>query len=94
MRLDPIEKSALENAIRDVDGEVFLFGSRVDEKSKGGDIDVLIFSSQSPLRLSQKVSVEFFKMCEEKIDVVVMDPRRLTEEQRAFLQVINKKKIK
>ena len=94
MRLDPQEKAALENAIRNVDGEVFLFGSRVEDDKKGGDIDILIFSPQNPFKLSQKVSVDFFKLCEEKIDVVVMNPVNLNEEQRAFLKVLNKKKIK
>ena len=94
MRLDPQEKAALENAIRNVDGEVFLFGSRVEDDKKGGDIDILIFSPQNPFKLSQKVSVDFFKLCEEKIDVVVMNPVNLNEEQRAFLKVIHKKKIK
>jgi predicted nucleotidyltransferase len=93
MRLDHVEKAALEKAIANVDGEVYLFGSRVDDKKKGGDIDILIFSAENPFRLSQEVSVEFFMECEEKIDVIVMNPKKLTKEQQAFLKVIKMERI-
>jgi hypothetical protein len=43
MRLDPIEKEALDHALQNIKGEVFLFGSRVNHSKKGGDIDLLIF---------------------------------------------------
>lgn len=94
MRLDDEEKKALEHAIEDIDDEVYLFGSRLDDHAKGGDIDILILSGGSSYKVSQKVSVEFFMKCEEKIDVIVMNPNRLTEAQKAFLNGINKVKIK
>ena len=94
MRLDRIQKAALEKALGDMEGEVYLFGSRVDDNKKGGDIDILIFSDQDPYRLSTKVSVDFFMECEEKIDVIVMNPLKLTEAQKAFLKVIKKVRIK
>ncbi|MGE5342978.1 MAG: nucleotidyltransferase domain-containing protein [Candidatus Omnitrophota bacterium] len=94
MRLDNVQKAALEKAIRNVNGDVYLFGSRVDDSKKGGDIDILIFSEENPFKLSQKVSIDFFMECEEKIDVTVMNPHRLTDEQRAFLDVITMEKIK
>lgn len=94
MRLDDEEKKALEHAIKDIDDEVYLFGSRLDDHARGGDIDILILSRGNSYDISQKVSVEFFMKCEEKIDVIVMNPNRLTEAQKAFLNVINKVKIK
>jgi predicted nucleotidyltransferase len=94
MRLDRVEKAALENAIADADGEVYLFGSRVDDTKKGGDIDILVFSEESPFKVSQDVSVKFFMECEEKIDVVVINPNKLTKEQEAFLKIIEKEKLK
>ncbi|VAX38069.1 hypothetical protein MNBD_UNCLBAC01-1337 [hydrothermal vent metagenome] len=93
MRLDDQEKRALKKALEGVKGEIFLFGSRVDDSKKGGDIDVLILSSENAYRVSQEVSVKFFMECEEKIDVVVMDPDNLRMEQQAFLNVIQKKKF-
>jgi len=93
MRLSKIERQALEEALNGVREEVYLFGSRVDDAGKGGDIDILIFSEENPLLLSQRVTLAFMRICEEKIDVIVFNPRELSEEQKAFLAVIKKEKI-
>jgi predicted nucleotidyltransferase len=89
-----MQKTALDRAIENVNGEVYLFGSRVDDNKKGGDIDILIFSEEDSYELSQEVSVNFFMECEEKIDVKVMNPNKLTVEEQAFLNVITMEKIK
>ena len=94
MRLDNKQKEALYRAIEGIEDEIYLFGSRVDAAKKGGDIDILIFSEENPYRLSQRVATQFFMECEEKIDVIVMDPDNLTSEQTAFLNTITKEKLK
>ena len=94
MRLDTFQKKAINKAIENIDENVWLFGSRVDDNKRGGDIDILIFSDRNPYKLSQEVSINFFKECEEKIDVVVLNPNTLTSEQTAFLNVINKVRLK
>jgi len=94
MRLSKLQNEALQNAINDVAGEVYLFGSRVDDTKKGGDVDILVFSTEPAYKLAQQIRIEYFKKCEEKIDVVVMNPNNLNEEQIAFLNVIEKIKIK
>ena len=94
MRLDAEQTSALEYALNLVTDEVYLFGSRLDPAKKGGDIDLLVFSKQDSFQLSQQITLRFFEKCEEKIDVVVMDPNRLTDEQQAFLNLIEKQKLK
>lgn len=94
MRLDKEQKAALEKAIENVKGEVYLFGSRVDDGKNGGDIDILVFSKKNASRLAREISVKFFMECEEKIDVTVMNPDQLTREQEAFLKVIKMVKLK
>ena len=94
MRLDAEQTSALEYALNLVTDEVYLFGSRLDPSRKGGEIDLLVFSKQDSFQLSQQITLRFFEKCEEKIDVVVMDPNRLTDEQQAFLNLIEKQRLK
>jgi len=93
MRLSKIEQQALKMALSEVKGQVYLFGSRVDDARKGGDIDIMIFSEENPLHLSQRVTLAFVRKCEEKIDVIVFNPQELNEEQQAFLAVIKKERI-
>ena len=94
MRLDAEQTSALEYALDLITDEVYLFGSQLDPSRKGGDIDLLVFSKQDSFQLSQQITLRFFEKCEEKIDVVVMDPNRLTDEQQAFLNLIEKQRLK
>jgi len=62
MRLDIQEKEALRFALKDFKGEVYLFGSRLDDKKKGGDIDILLIPERkiTPLKLSLKIQTRFF----------------------------------
>ncbi|MEK7853201.1 MAG: nucleotidyltransferase domain-containing protein [Planctomycetota bacterium] len=73
MRLDRCEKKALAYALRDFEGDAYLFGSRVDATKKGGDIDLLLIPQKrnNPLKLSMQIEAKFFSLCEEKIDVVI-----------------------
>jgi len=96
MRLDSEERKALQRALEDVEGPVYLFGSRLNEDGRGGDVDVMIISDSSPLKLACDVAVTFNMECEEKIDVVVI-PRsesKRSPEQRAFLNTIEGERIK
>ncbi len=94
MRLYDDEKRALENAIHDVDGEVYLFGSRVDDTKKGGDIDILIYSKENSLKLSQTVSMRFFMELDSKLDVVVFDKDNISKEQQAFVDTLDLVRLK
>lgn len=75
MRLDADEKKALRFALEGFNGEVYLFGSRLDDKKRGGDIDILLIPQKnvSPLRLSLKIQTRFFSRCEERVDVLVYE---------------------
>ena len=95
LRLYETEKRALEEALGGVEGEIYLFGSRLDPRQRGGDIDVLIIpanETQSLYRLSLTVATRFQKQCEEKIDVVVL-PKEMNAEQRAFFRLTDKVRI-
>lgn len=89
VRLDIDEEHALRAALQSTGAtEAYLFGSRTDPHRRGGDIDVLVFSEKPPFELSRRIATLFFMRCEEKIDVVVMDPEDLTTEQQAFLSTL------
>ena len=95
MRLDTVQKTALKAALKNLHGndQAFLYGSRVDDSKHGGDIDVLIYSQQASFPLSRKITRDFFKLCEEKIDVLVLNPEIMTQEQNLFVQSINKQRL-
>jgi predicted nucleotidyltransferase len=71
----------LKEAILEVCGEdtqVFLFGSRLDDNKKGGDIDLLIKVNQvvtNPAWIVAKVQAKvMIKLGEQKIDVLIDAP--------------------
>jgi uncharacterized protein len=92
MRLSELERRALAHATRDIDYPVEIFGSRLDDAARGGDIDLIVFApglaADERLRLSLRIAVAFRSVCDEKIDVHVFDPHDLTAAERAFLGVI------
>jgi len=75
MRLNPIETQTIKSAILELDpsAQIYLFGSRTDDRAKGGDIDILILSKQ--LRFKDKLTIKanIFKTIEEqKIDILIL----------------------
>jgi len=54
--------------------KLYLFGSRVDDKKRGGDIDLLVISSELTKRDLRLLRIEFFKhFGEQKLDIVLDD---------------------
>lgn len=92
MRLSNLERWAVAHATHDLAYRVESFGSRIDDAARGGDIDWIVFApdlaAEDRLRLSLRVAVAFRSICDEKIDVQVLDPHNLTVTERAFLGVI------
>jgi hypothetical protein len=94
VRLDDAESAALAAALDGVAAQsVELFGSRTDPTGRGGDIDVLLLSDAPRLETARRVSIRFFMHCEERIDVVVLDPENLTAAEGAFLQSLRRVRI-
>lgn len=71
MRLDIQEREALRYALQDFRGSVYLFGSRLNDSQRGGDIDILLIPDKktNPLKLSLAIQRKCFLRCEGKIDI-------------------------
>ena len=94
IRLDDVETAALAAAVEGVSADsIELFGSRTDPSGRGGDIDLLILTAAPRFDTSRRVSSRFFMNCEERIDVVVLDPDRLTAADQAFLESLRRVRI-
>ena len=81
MRLTINEQNLIKDTFKKYfKGEIYLFGSRIDDNLKGGDIDLYISSKDA--KLSQKIDflVELKKQIgDRKIDVV-LNKKGLIEE--------------
>jgi len=74
MRLTPEEISHIKTVIREFDPEarIYLFGSRVDDNKKGGDIDLLIFSDHLTERDKRRIRLRLYdRLGQQKIDIVI-----------------------
>lgn len=64
MRLNPEIANYLKQLIQEkIPGStIYLFGSRVDDKARGGDIDLMILTNEpADKRIFRKIKVEFIK---------------------------------
>jgi predicted nucleotidyltransferase len=87
MRLNDLERNSIKKAFKDVfkNGEIYLFGSRVDDNKRGGDIDLYIIP-QIKENLREKKSLFLSKLYEyigeQKIDIIIAkDKNRLIEQE-------------
>lgn len=77
MRLSPAEHHAITSILRSVDpqGQVLLFGSRADDRRKGGDIDLLWCTSrQIDLRTQLSTQWQLEVSCDTHVDLLVQGP--------------------
>ena len=79
MRLNEKEITVIKSVVKEFDpnAKVKLFGSRVDDAKKGGDIDLLIISDK--ITFSDKLSI-LIKLKEQigdqKIDILIYDSNK------------------
>lgn len=76
MRLKKEEIAVFKKSLSSLTSEykLYLFGSRVDDTKKGGDIDLLVVSKTLTKRDLRKVRCDFYKhFGEQKIDIVLDD---------------------
>lgn len=74
MRLTTEEQNAIRKVIYEADPEaqVWLFGSRVNDQAKGGDIDLLILSKKIGLKDRTSIRLALYELIgEQKIDLVI-----------------------
>lgn len=74
MRLRQDEISAIKSAVEEIlpGAQVYLFGSRVDDSKKGGDIDLLIVTNEK-VGFKEQAKIDWMlqqKLGEQKIDIV------------------------
>lgn len=76
MRLTDDEVILLKQSLSSLSGEaqLYLFGSRVDDDKRGGDIDLLIVSSHLTKRDLRQLRIDFCRRFgDQKLDVVLDD---------------------
>ena len=74
MRLNEAERQAIVQAVRSADpgAVVYLFGSRVDDTAKGGDIDLLVLSRKIDLMTKLAILGRLHHLLgEQRIDLAV-----------------------
>ncbi len=74
MRLKPSEVEVIKNAVHNVDSSaaVYLFGSRVDDTKRGGDIDLLIMSDTLTGDQVRSIRLALHdKLGEQKLDILI-----------------------
>lgn len=82
MRLTESQRAAIKATVSstiDPDSRVWLFGSRVDDAKRGGDIDLLVETDKTlPNRVSALCRLEgslVMRLGDRKIDVILKDAR-------------------
>jgi len=105
MRLTKYEKKAIKDTFKEVfkEGDIYLFGSRIDDSQRGGDIDLYIdlkhsLDSENTIDKKSKFRLKLYELIgEQKIDVIVSIDKERSIEKVALSQGVklnsNDKKI-
>ncbi len=88
MRLTQNEVQSIKQAFKETfkDGKIYLFGSRVDDSKRGGDIDLYLlpaenFDNERERKIRFLIKLDEY-IGEQKIDVIVAkDKNRLIEQE-------------
>lgn len=92
MRLAPEQIQAIKEVVfeSDPDAEVFLFGSRVNDLKRGGDIDLLILSAKISLDERRKIKLKLFdQLGPQKIDLIIAH-----DESRPFVRIVQQEGVR
>ena len=92
MRLTSDEVQTLKSTLKLLSdsAKLYLFGSRVDDSKRGGDIDLLVVSSELTKQDLRKLKFNFYeKFGEQKIDILLDNGKN----KDIFIEIIKKKAI-
>ncbi len=74
MRLSLREQQLIKQTIYHLDpnATIYLFGSRVDDGKKGGDIDLLVLSARLGFAEKRQIKIKLYeRIGEQKIDLII-----------------------
>ena len=76
MRLKDFERKALKEVFKDFEGEIYIFGSRLNNNKRGGYID-LIIKPKRKLSLDEilKLQSKYFLLTDTDIDIIQYDDK-------------------
>lgn len=81
MRLLQNERQVILSTISEFapDVKAYLFGSRADDRKRGGDIDILITGKGLDSNLVRKLKIRLKeRLGDQKIDIIYEDPEAMT----------------
>lgn len=83
MRITATEKSVIAGVFRELDpnAKVFLFGSRADDRLKGGDLDLLVISETLGFaeKLTALASLKE-RLGDQKVDLLICSSERADQD--------------
>ncbi|MDO9305957.1 MAG: nucleotidyltransferase domain-containing protein [Sulfuricurvum sp.] len=90
MRLHRFEIDIIKSTLHETmdDAKIFLFGSRIDDAKKGGDIDLFVQTHKN-ISLKEELTILAqmeFRGIERKIDLIIQSP--ITPPQKLFETII------
>ncbi len=76
MRLKEDEKKILKEILKNYkDIEIFLFGSRLNDNLRGGDLDLIIKANKEAQKIAFEIQTKFLYEIDESINVIVYDEK-------------------
>lgn len=98
VRLSNRQREALFAALHETDlppeTEVYLFGSRIDSKSAGGDVDVLIVGDiDDAYSTEQRLRRAYQSRLDERLDVVVLNRANPDPDKALFVRTLQTERI-
>lgn len=79
MRLTPKELISIRHILGELDplGHIYLYGSRVDDNRRGGDIDIFLNASRT-IELKTQLTIQYrlAMACDTHVDFLVKNPNQ------------------